>query len=202
MFALDCFEHVVRQLSLCDQLTLLLTSQFLCRLTQPDVYRHKRRMIALVRNWKIRVLPWTSSRTRREIEEASARLCQQYDERTGPFLPVSLIVHNLEICHRDTAPILIEAMMVVRIRRALRRSDLADLEENSFIYGRLQQGLLWQYLRSKHEDLKSRLMLFLHDLFLPQVEHALSTFSVLPAQRKVTSLANHEVMLVLIGNTS
>ncbi len=196
----DCFEHVVRRLPLSDKLALLLTNRFARRSTQPHIQHHKRLIICVLRNWKIRVLPWASSRTRRQIEDASSQICRQYDKRAGPWLPVLLTLQQLQICHRDSPPNLIEAMIVLRIRRALRRSGLADLEAQTFLHGQFQYGLFWQYIFTKQHELRPQLTVFLHDLLLPQVEYALSTYSVLPQQRIVNSRTSHEVMLVLRGN--
>lgn len=198
----NVLERIASLLRLPDQLALLLTSKLLSSATQPAIDRRKKVTIAILRNWQIRVLPWSSSRTRCQIAEAVSQVCQQYDRRCGPFLAMALIVSHLAFCYLTTSPTRVEAMLIVRIRRALRRSYMSDLEIAVFSYGRLDYGLFWEYMQSLSNDWKSRLVLFMNDLYLPQIEYALSTYKVLPAQLKAGRLTDHEdVMFILCGNT-
>ena len=194
-------ETIVSLVSLSDQLALLLTNKLICGVTQPSIDR-LRRVVKTLRNWKIRVLPGTSSRTRREIIEASTRICQQYNPGQGPFLPVVLTIRLLEICYRSAPPTRIEAMLMLRIRRALKRSDLTPLQDACFLDGRLDFGLTWEYFRGMNHDIRPQLNMFLNDLFLPQVEYALSTYSVLSEQHRSSNYTgHHELCNVMCGNT-
>lgn len=165
--------NILLLLPLSDRLALLLTNKHVRKVTQPRLERHRRLLINISRNWKIRVLPGSLSQTRREIVEAYSQIIVEHDLDWPPCLLLVLTLGWLTIWYRTAPPTLMETMLALRVRRALRRSNLSDIEGACFFDGLLDLESLQQYLLARDYDIKPKLIVFLNDLFLSLLESVL-----------------------------
>lgn len=134
-------------------------------------------LIGLVRNWQIRALPGTLSRTRLYLQRAIRYVCGHHWKiaRIASVLPMHMALVTLERAYespkrKDDLLTSRVSILVIRIRRALRRAELEDLEKDVIIDGHFVSDMFMRYVGEQKSIIQSRLLTFMDELFLPQVK--------------------------------